>query len=484
MNGKALHSFAKKENDDMRALGNKIVYLTANWRLERPIHSVDTAQPPICYPIEWGYLSNENHQAYVMDEYAANRPISETVESVLKIDPDVIILSTSPSYLYWRCPPFNIQVVIKYVSVLKDASPQSTIIIIGPHGTSDPRWIFDQCQADYVFRGEPDGNLNMGVSTDQLKDNPWLANRSDFKSIAPQRSFNEIGTCNYRGLTEQSYQPHAWGHSKQRNLEENCAGRYSMVELSRGCPFDCEYCFRAGFRNVFRNKPIHLFLKEVEDLVKYQVKYVFFIDETFGIDWDHTLTAMQLLADKQIRFGVQSRPDILTKKRLHTMSELGCDYIEFGLETNDKLCSDVLQKFKNYEAAVENINFAKQCISHVNVNILDLTNKDYIRNVPNVTQYDNEGFLAPPLLPYPGTVFGDRAISKYRDTYSYQSDWELAELVFLHYSRKAGLLKDSKTPETCSLKTEFHKTLQQDKNALVNKTNGTSRYEKLFSKTH
>lgn len=461
---------------------NKVLFLTINWRKENIFFTVDTARPPICFPLEWGYLSNGNYCSIVLDEYYQNHDIENTLYSISMISPNIVVISTTPSYLYWRCPPLNIEIVFEYIDRIKANNPETTIIIIGPHGTLDPEWIFYNSNSDYVFRGEPDGNLQETLEHSNFEDCKWLSSPKITKGIAPQREFDGIGTCNYSYMKSKQYQYHAWGLKSQEKIRDHIYGSSAMVELTRGCTFECPYCFRAGFRQKFRKKNIEIFEEEIVQLSMLNIGYVFFIDETFGLHWAHYEKACRILHKRGIKFGLQTRPDILDIKKIHRLKELGCIYIELGLEANEKECNEGLGKFANFEATKNNINIAKNLISMVNINIFDLTNPDYMDKAPSIVQLDNEGNSPPPLIPYPSTIMGDKVLAKYQHLFPSKSKWELAELVYLYYSCKAGTIVELVIPKDKNLSMVVGEILEYKKR-IRNRTDlqqNTTRFQRLF----
>ena len=468
-------------NERKSSGSNKIVFLTINWRNDRTFFAVDTVKPPICFPLEWGYLSNGNYLAYIIDDHYHNRDLEATLKLIWNIRPTVVVVSTSPSYLYWRCPPLNLRLVFDYINRIKKCIPSTTIITIGPHGTIDPDWVLSESASDFVFRGEPDGNLIEYLETSEFVKCDWLSYQNNIKEIAPQKDFETIGECDYSYLRSRRYQYHAWGVNSQRSIKNQIRGYSAMVELSRGCPFECQYCFRTGFREKFRKKSLDIFENELIQLSQMHVGYVFFIDETFGLDWRLCNEACKLLYQRGIKFGMQTRPDILDPKKLNELKKLGCIYIEFGLEANEKECNECLGKFSEFDTAKINVDIAKKLISTVNINIVDLMNPDYMDNIPKIIQIDNEGNTPPPLIPYPTTIFGEKVISKYENLFPDKSKWEVAELVYLYYSFKAGLLDEIDIfhiESFLDIIGEFLEFNETTKNPLIPQFN--TRFQKLF----
>jgi anaerobic magnesium-protoporphyrin IX monomethyl ester cyclase len=315
--------------------------------------------------------------------------------------------------------------------------PSAATIIIGPHGTIDPRWTLSRTLADFVFRGEPDLRFAKILDEDYeeaLLNSPWLARLGKDASAAPQVDFSQIGRVDYTLMRAGIYRPHAWGKEVSVFLSALAGSKVALVESSRGCFFNCPYCLRTDFRNRYRLKPIQVLDHEFDELTKLGVRYVYFIDETFGLSWKFTQKVVQMLSQRGIKYGMQTRPDLLTDERIKDLELTGCTYVELGVEANERDRLINLGKFSDPDAVLDNIAKLRRVIPFVCNNILDLMNADYIEEdkIGAAGQVDNSGNPPPPFMPYPTTLFGDRAIDYYRKME--EPVWEVGEDLYILYS--------------------------------------------------
>jgi anaerobic magnesium-protoporphyrin IX monomethyl ester cyclase len=412
--------------------------VTPNWTLDRSFLPTDTVRPPVSFPLEWGYLATDERIAdwILFDEYANRNSLQLTKAVLSRASPDIIVISSTPSYLFWRCPPLSLGLVRRYVTIAKAAVPGAAIVLIGPHGTADPTWALSRSGVDYVFRGEIDhylAELLVG-GPDALAVSPYVEHgRKKSTIVAPQSALSASGAINFSLMQPALYEAHVWNQPAKRHLM-SVAGRAALLETSRGCSFDCHYCFRAGFRRRLRNKPLDLLEKELGQLQSFGIRYVFLIDETFGNSWPHSIQAMSLLQHYQMQYGIQTRPDLLDEGRVDHLKRTGCIYIELGIEALESPFLMRLEKFRDVTGLQRLLPQIQQKIPFVNTNILDLTCEDYLtdRAMPSVRQRDSFGNAPPAFIPYPGTPFGDEAIRRYRR--KNEPAWEVAEDLFILYS--------------------------------------------------
>src|SRR5205085_9717395 len=111
-----------------------------------------------------------------------NLSYSQVFEHVKDFAPDVIVVTTAPTYLFWRCAPPELRVP-QELCVLLRALP-AKLVIVGPHGSTTPGATLKKLDADIVVLGECEEILS------QLADN-----HSDVSSIA----FREDGKVVVRG---------------------------------------------------------------------------------------------------------------------------------------------------------------------------------------------------------------------------------------------------------------------------------------------
>src|SRR5690606_25670056 len=66
--------------------------------------------------------------------------------------PDFTVVTTAPSYLFWRCAPPELRVPMRLVDAVRDVAGR--IVAVGPHGSTTPRPTLDKLRADVVVMGE------------------------------------------------------------------------------------------------------------------------------------------------------------------------------------------------------------------------------------------------------------------------------------------------------------------------------------------
>src|SRR3954471_630640 len=76
-------------------------------------------------PLEYGYskvlLEQAGHEVQIVDAQLDGLTLEQVSEHVKAFKPDFAVVTTAPSYLFWRCAPPEIRVPQQTVEVLRDS---------------------------------------------------------------------------------------------------------------------------------------------------------------------------------------------------------------------------------------------------------------------------------------------------------------------------------------------------------------------------
>ena len=316
-------------------------------------------------PLEYLYISaaldKKAIQNKFIDLWGLNKQLKD-IEKEVK-ESEIIVLNSAPSYVFWRDGTLETGFPKKGIEEVRKLNPKAKIILIGPHATVKPNDFFE-CSLNFIVRGEPDlvtaelvEALMNNADFSQLKGvcfkqgNQWIESKEnanvDNSQDLPVLPFNKVNLSLYN-----------WPPAPE-NISSKLSAGY---EASRGCIYDCTFCFREGFRGKFRLKSFEQIEAELEQLKKQGVDYIYFIDELFAIDRLWTKRVCELVKEKGIRWGCQTRPHLMNKEKIKFYAEHNCARIEMGLETVN---TDIL---KNLDKLGVNPISLKECINEMIAN--------------------------------------------------------------------------------------------------------------------
>ncbi len=124
-------------------------------------------------PLELNYskalLEASGHEAEIIDGQLQGLSSKQIFDRVQSFGPDFTVITTAPSYLFWRCAPPEIRIPMELSQLLRPVAGR--IVVVGPHGSTTPRPVLRKLGADYVVLGECEEVL------------PFLRWRSGFHSV-------------------------------------------------------------------------------------------------------------------------------------------------------------------------------------------------------------------------------------------------------------------------------------------------------------
>jgi anaerobic magnesium-protoporphyrin IX monomethyl ester cyclase len=107
-------------------------------------------------PLEYGYanalLEAAGHHACIIDGQLENLSIEQIRARVADFRPDFTVVTTAPSYLFWRCAPPELRVPQETVRALQDVGGK--MIAVGPHASTTPKTTLRKLGVEAVVVGE------------------------------------------------------------------------------------------------------------------------------------------------------------------------------------------------------------------------------------------------------------------------------------------------------------------------------------------
>ncbi len=354
------------------------------------------------FPLELGYskalLEEAGHECLLLDGHLEGLTQTELFDRVSAFAPDFTVITTAPTYLFWRCPPPEIRVPQELCQLLRSVAGK--LVIVGPHGSTTPKATLKKTGADFVVLGEceevlmelaADSAATSSICFEQGHESVLRgSNRaSDMKHLPPLRWPAEI-------VSRHKHHHHRFDADPQ--------GPGAEMETSRGCPYHCTFCAKDNFRNNYRKRPLNVILEELDELIKQGIEYLYFIDEIFLPD----ATLLASLAERRIKIGVQTRIDLWSEDAIRALARAGCVSIEAGVESITEAGRAYLDKKckMSTEDLTGRLVFAKQLVPFVQANLLAMAEDDTATIETWRKRLEDHGVWANkpvPLFPYPGS---------------------------------------------------------------------------------
>ena len=195
----------------------------------------------------------------IMEFTIHERPI-DIAEKLLQAKPDIIGLGV---YIW------NTTEIAALVALIKQISPETVIVLGGPEISFEQEQQTITAMADYIICGAADNAFR------ELCQQLTNGQQPDIKLIKPASPrLDDIKLPYYL------------------YNDEDIANRIIYVEASRGCPFKCEFCLSALDKTAWPFE-LELFLKEMEILYQRGARHFKFVDRTFNLKVDQSITILE-----------------------------------------------------------------------------------------------------------------------------------------------------------------------------------------------
>jgi len=357
-------------------------------------------------PLEFGYahslLQRDSHEVLLVDAQMEGLDGNALRERVRAFRPDVTVVTTAPSYLFWRCPPPELRVPRGAIRDVRDCA--GAIVAVGPHGSATPAAALRKLGADAVIRGEFEDVLPLLGRTPR---GGWASIPSVCVSVEPCACSQntphaaDVGALPALHWPDEAVRRHRHHHHR---FDAPPSGPGAEIEASRGCPWQCSFCAKENFRNRYRKRPGAVVLEELDGLLRQGVEYVYLIDETFMPDRE----LMAELAARRLKYGVQTRIDVWDDPAIELLGASGCVSVEVGVESISDAGRSRLDKRSNVPTAelTRRLALARKRIPFVQANLIAVEGEDPEEVERWRLELQSRGVWANrpvPLFPYPGS---------------------------------------------------------------------------------
>ena len=109
----------------------KFALVNPDWNFEGSIY-FGCREPHL--PLELGYaqkiLEEKGHEAVLIDAHLEGLGREEVRQRVASCRPDFTVLTTAPTYLFWRCPPPEMRIPMQLCAELRPVG--GVLIAVGP----------------------------------------------------------------------------------------------------------------------------------------------------------------------------------------------------------------------------------------------------------------------------------------------------------------------------------------------------------------
>lgn len=379
----------------------KIALINPPWRYDHSIY-FGCREPHL--PLELGYskalLEAAGHQVLMLDGHLCGTEMQDLADRTAAFGPDMTVVTTAPTYLFWRCAPPELRIPREFIVALDGRGGRT--VAVGPHASVTPETTLRKLDADIVVRGECEEVVAALADEPDLRRVPAIAFRDGGEVVV----HGGLNASRFTDLPALRW-PDEWvlrhdHHHHRFGTETHGPG--AEVEASRGCPYHCSFCAKNEFRDAYRRRDLTILLQEIDGLIAQGATYLYFIDEIFLPQ----KPLLEALVDRPIEFGVQMRIDLWKPEMLDLLGRAGCVSIEAGVESLTREGRDLLTKNckMTTDELADRLLYARRSVPFVQANLIKTAEDDPDLIAAWRDKLQRNGVWANdpvPLYPYPSS---------------------------------------------------------------------------------
>ena len=274
-------------------------------------------------------------------EFVIKTDIETTAEKILELSPKIVGLSV---YIW------NANETSELIKIIKKVSPKTIIVLGGPEVSYEPFRV-DLDLADFIIKGE--GEVQFYELCKKI-----LANDLPSERILPPIMVD----------LKSIHLPYEYYD------ETDIAHRHIYIEISRGCPYLCEFCI-SSLDNKVRYFDLDIMLSEIEKLWQKGIRNFKFVDRTFNLNMKYATKLLDYFLSKEEQYFLHFEviPDNFPERLLKKLEAFpkGTLQLEVGIQTLTPRIADNISRPLNLERIEHNIRYlAQNTTAHMHLDLI------------------------------------------------------------------------------------------------------------------
>jgi len=320
------------------------VYLNTNVKVGSPDY------PDLTLATLAGHLKGK-HVSKALDMELFPDYQDKLIQTLNLFKPDVVVSSSKSA---------DFKVMIEIIKIVKRIDKNIQTVVGGVHITTNPDVVRPIEEIDIAAVGEGDYILPLILNETLLKNIQGIIYRENGVIVENEKrkeflNINKLPFPNWEMFDISVYK------NSRLSSRKNPVG---LIETSRGCAYQCNYCNKLTFGSRHRFKEPKRVVEELEYLLRIGFKEVHIVDDSFTQNIDNAKKVCEEILRKNLNVswslinGV--RVDFVDEEFFHLAKRAGCWQIAFGIESGDQKVLDRIKKKITLEKISKAIHLAKK----------------------------------------------------------------------------------------------------------------------------
>jgi radical SAM superfamily enzyme YgiQ (UPF0313 family) len=292
-----------------------------------------------CYPplgllyIAAYMMENSDHEVSVIDAHVSKFTYEQLEHRIKEINPDLVGIHATT---------FTLKDAILTAKIVKKINLNIHINIGGPHISIYPKETLLFPEVDSITMGEGE------ITFTELAN--YLEQKKDMKKVKgiAFKKRNKIMINESRGfienLNELPFPKRTLLHIKQYYSSISKRKFLTTVISSRGCPYNCLFCFTKGRK--FRERSPENVMAEIKECMKLGITEFEFFDDTFTVNPKRVMDISNLIIKENLKitWAIRARVDTVNLEMLRKLKKAGCVRINYGVEAGTNKILKLIRK--------------------------------------------------------------------------------------------------------------------------------------------
>jgi len=319
-------------------------------RRELILISIHIEQSPQAVPLATSILKSflESHDNIRQNlnisipEFYMNQSIDEIFTS-LPLSGDSII---GFSVYTWNRKHFT-----ELAGLIKKHYPSATVFAGGAEATASPITLLNEGNFSFVISGE--GEIPLLKSMEALLLGKTQDGIEAVYTASTDKAAGERSTLGDN--LDRIPSPYLNGILKPENYKG------ILWELSRGCPFNCGFCFESRGDSGIRYYSMDRLKSELKLFEEKKVNQIFVLDPTFNYREERTLEILGMIKDiaPTVHYTFEIRAEFITRQMVELFSEINCS-LQIGLQSTNQNSLKKINRSFNEEKFTEKISMLNE----------------------------------------------------------------------------------------------------------------------------
>ncbi len=376
--------------------------------------SFGTDHHSLYFPFGLAYVASSllkaGHEVTVVDMEGDRLSVNEATDRVEASSPEMVAFGGMVTRFRY----------VKELTKLVRSRLPGVFTTAGNSGVSTvPEVYLKSCELDCVVLGEGEitavelaDAVERGTDWKQVSGLAWLDSEGILQKSRPREPIADLDSLPWP----------AWDLFPIENYVSSIDHRQKKVRhletlASRGCPFNCVYCYRIYGRSVRRRSP-EAIVTELEELVKrYDIHYTGFPDDLFTSDRKFVMEVCRLMKQKLpgIRWSCLGRVNTVDREMLETMKDAGCDWISYGIESGSDWMLENMRRGVTAQQCLDAVKLTESVGIHAEGSFIIGMFGETRETVKQTVKFCKQADITAPMLfvtPYPGTAIYNTALEK------------------------------------------------------------------------